>query len=185
VNVSDIPRSAECERDEHLLADLTNRAKSRETTWKDVSRGAGLYVVQWMRRGAPRFSPSPGEAVHAKPRAPRELSARWARLAARATTDVIYVGKGKYLRKRVSQLARFGVGKSKNHKGGRVMWQIEGIGDCRLVVISCPFACEIAFEKEFLDRYRSVHDDWPIANEKGPNRLCRWWPGVGIRLVQP
>lgn len=47
------------------------------------------------------------------------LTANWVNDA-----EVVYIGKGDQLRRRIIQFARFGAGRNSGHAGGRLIWQL-------------------------------------------------------------
>lgn len=90
---------------------------------------------------------------------------------------VLYIGKAggpsqkKTLKKRLSELVRFGQGKAAPHKGGRAIWQIPEPQDLLISWRCCmgredPADVECCLLKEFKKRY----DELPFANWRMPRR---------------
>ena len=185
MHAADVPDDPRCFRAVLNLTPLLARAEDRQRgSWIAMSgedawrkRLPGIYIVRRPKQPAPVFLPNPGRATHASPAAQDHLVRKWEAIISRASTDVVYVGKGNFLRGRVRLLARFGVGRCDNHKGGEWMWQIDGIEAAEIVLITCPRGRQVGFENSFLERFESVHRDHPLANRDGPNGSDRWWPG--------
>ena len=110
------------------------------------------------------FSKSTGQAKHSDPVPVKELETKWDKLIARGPTDIVYIGKGESLRKRIRQLIRFGLGKTRNHGGGRRMWQIKQINHAKLSSIACENPRSV--EKFLLLQYKDIHGNYPLANEQ-------------------
>ncbi len=119
------------------LGDLLARTKGPgRATWKDLPNCPGIYAVclgNWNTRS---FAVGTGEARYVVSADPNLLYDKHHRILAAAPTDILYIGKAgakkSNLRKRVSRLARFGVGRADNHKGGEWLWQVQGIDDAKL-----------------------------------------------------
>lgn len=175
---SDIPNTLEFVRETFSFADLLERASSdARTSWTDLPKGAGIYAVYWVISEDPIFRSNTGKAKFAIATDPRELEERWAQINQRNPTDIIYIGKSVDIRRRVRQLAHFGVGKIRNHVGGEWMWQISRIESAKIMLQQCPAGKEIAFESWLLDEFKKEHKNWPIANRDGPEGDERWFPG--------
>lgn len=185
MHVADVPDDPRCLRAVLKLAPLLTRAEDRQRgSWIALSKDAawcktfpGLYIVRWPCQEAPTFLPTPGRATHAVPEESAHLVRKWEAIISRASTDVVYVGKGNCLRERVRLLAMFGVGRRGNHEGGEWMWQINGIEAAEVVLITCPERKQVAFENSFLQRFEKNHGAYPLANREGPEGHERWWPG--------
>ena len=152
-------------------ARLTDRAN-----WTDLPRAPGIYLVCWTGAEQPIFSDGTGEAKCATPVSARCLQERWKHINQAEPTDIIYIGKGDDLRNRVRALARFGIGKAKNHKGGEWMWQITDIPELKIILHTCPLGKQVAFEGFLLERFCKQHGSWPLANINGPSGTERWSP---------
>ncbi len=158
-------------RESYGLSGLLRRAAGPgRASWTDIPANPGIYVVHVEGSAGLTFSATAAEARHAETELQEFLQQKWERIQADAPTDIVYVGKGANLRKRVRQLARFGVGRAANHKGGEWMWQIEQIDSAQVLVQTCPAGREEAFEGELLDQFRCGHGDWPLANRQGGTR---------------
>ena len=87
-----------------------------------------------------------------------ELCANWVEGA-----KVLYIGKAKSLRKRISQYLRFGDGKPVGHWGGRYIWQLtdaQKLIFCWMPVDGDPDAVET----EMICRFREHYGSRPFAN---------------------
>jgi hypothetical protein len=186
VRTTDVPDDSGCSRTVLKLSLLIARAANHKRgSWLALSDAVawrkslpGIYIVRWAEPSPPVFLPTPGKAIHARPETTDHLARKWEAIVSRASTDVVYVGKGDCLRERIRLLALFGVGRRDNHVGGEWMWQIEGITAAEIVLITCTQGRQVGFENAFLERFESVHGDYPLANRKGPEGLDRWWPSA-------
>src|SRR5262245_27255561 len=98
------------------MADLLLRAASpKRGYWRDLPVSAGVYVVQLQHDVTLELMEACGLAAHATACPLVELRAKHKRIHESGSTDILYVGKGDNVRKRVRQLAHFGVGRLKNH----------------------------------------------------------------------
>jgi hypothetical protein len=176
---TDIPYSAPFIRTGFDFGDLLKRTRlGGRSPWLDIPAMPGIYIVYWRAVNAPEFSIGPGLAIHATPTSPAYLSRKWKACCARVPTDILYIGKGTDLRRRVCNLIRFGVGKYARHHGGEWLWQIQKIESAGLLVQTCEAGKQIAFESWLLERFRIEHGDFPLANRKGPQGAERWHPDV-------
>lgn len=173
----DIPVVPGLPRKEFRMGSLLERAESLcRAYWTDIPKLAGIYIV-FLPPNVPFNSRySTGMATHASPTAEADLSRRWREINGRATTDIVYIGKGADVRKRIRLLARFGCGKARNHKGGEWMWQVTGIRSASILIQACPGGKQVPFEKALLDMFFAQHGDWPLANRKGGDGYETWLP---------
>lgn len=177
VNVADIPFSAQHARKTVPMRDLLGRATGpAPATWNHLIDAAGVYVVVRTTSGEVEFNCVAGNAIHATPTDPATLLRRWTRICRSKTSDIVYIGKADNLRNRVRQLARFGVGRARNHGGGEWMWQLTGIESTALFMQSCPDGKQVAFENWLLETFWNAHGDYPLANRDGPEGSKRWHP---------
>ncbi len=151
------------------LGDLLARVcGSGPATWQDLPASPGIYAVCLPNWEAHSFADHAGRAQHAEPDDPGLLRGKRDRILAAGPTDILYIGKagGKTsnLRKRVSKLARFGMGQTSKHKGGEWLWQLEGIDKAQLWMWCCPRGRPREHERELLEQFRAYHGDWPLAN---------------------
>ena len=125
----------------------------------EIPAECGVYVVVQSEKSAPAFLAS-GEAGWFQGRDPSYpidvLQRKWVPGA-----GILYVGKagpasGRTLRKRISELVRFGSGEPVSHRGGRALWQLTEIWDARIawkVTAGDPLDAERAllakFERDF------------------------------------
>lgn len=129
----------------------------------------GVYVVVRSDKSAPEFL-AKSEAGRFKNLDPAYsvdvLRQKWVPGA-----NILYVGKagpapGRTLRKRVSELVRFGSGEPVGHRGGRALWQLEGIWSARItwkVVAGDPAGAERAL----LTKFERESGKLPFANFRG------------------
>ncbi len=178
MKIADIPNAPGFVRATFDLADLIERASSHSrSSWVDLPSDRGIYVVYWTSKVQPIFKRTTGKAKYAAAIDPVFLRRRWKSINQNLVTDIIYVGKANSVRRRVRVLARFGVGKSDQHKGGEWMWQLSTIAPAKLLVQTCPRGRQVPFENALLEKFYKQHGDLPIANRDGPEGPDRWWPG--------
>ena len=147
------------------LSDLLARADGPgRATWKDLPHSPGIYAVCLPSWRAHSFAADAGRAKHAKPENPDLLRNKLDRILAAGPTDILYIGKAIQLRQRVCQLARFGLGRDSNHRGGEWLWQLEGINKAHVRMWRYLRARPEPLERELLDRFRHDHGDLPLAN---------------------
>ena len=152
-----------------LLGDLLARADGPgRASWQDLPAVPGVYAVclsDWKDRS---FATDAGRARYAQPADPDLLRDKRRRFLAAGPSDILYLGKAgartSDLRKRVRHLARFGVGRASNHKGGEWLWQLEGIDDAELRMWCCARGRSESLERELLAQFRGNHGEWPLAN---------------------
>lgn len=169
MKASDIERMMGGKPDTVSLGDLLARAHGmRQASWQDLPDSPGIYAVCLPGWEAHAFTADAGRARHAKPADPDLLRKKRDRILGAEPTDILYIGKAgakaSNLRKRVSQLARFGVGRARNHRGGEWLWQLEGIDEAEVRMWRCPRGGPERLEGELLERFRADHGDWPLAN---------------------
>jgi hypothetical protein len=125
-----------------------------------VPAGPGTYVVLRGAVSEPAFAvvskggwfkgKNPAVAVE-------DLTAKWVPGA-----SVVYIGQGSNLRRRISQLARFGLGRAVGHWGGRYLWQLE---DCADLIIAWRRDDQpLAAEADLLSRFVRGFGRLPFAN---------------------
>ena len=81
---------------------------------------------------------------------------------------VLYIGKAegkRGLRQRLKQYMDYGQGKSRNHQGGRAIWQVEQAGLLLLAYQVCQQPGQM--EKQLLQAFRNRHATYPLANWRG------------------
>lgn len=151
------------------LGDLLSRADgSGRAAWWDLPTSPGVYAVCLSGWEAHSFAADAGRAHHAEPANCGLLRDKRDRIMAGGPTDILYIGKAgattRILRERVRELARFGVGRASNHKGGEWLWQLEGIDEAVVRMWCCPRGRPEPLERKLLARFRADHADWPFAN---------------------
>ncbi len=169
MKTSDIDRLAGVKGLEAVsLGDLLARAQSERANWQDLPASPGVYAVCMSGWQTCSLLPQAGLAKHAKPEDTGVLEAKRKQILAGPPTNVIYLGKAgcetSDLCQRLSQLAHFGVGKWKNHKGGRWLWQLDGIEKARIYMWCCPRGRPESLKRELLERFRDIYGDLPLAN---------------------
>ena len=169
MKASDIDRNVGAKAAFVPLGDLLARADDPgRATWQDIPATPGVYAVclpDWKDRS---FAADAGRARYAEPADPDLLRDKRHRILAAGPTDILYLGKAgartSDLRKRGRQLARFGVGRASNHRGGEWLWQLRGIDDAELRMWCCPRGSPELLERELLTQFRCDHGEWPLAN---------------------
>lgn len=177
MRAEDIPTSADSHKTMIMMRELLRRgAGSGRFTWLDLPSKPGVYIVAWAGREPLKFGSGTGAAAAADAADPRWLGSKWSQIQQDAASDIIYIGKGDSLRKRVRDLARFGAGRARNHKGGEWMWQVQGVESAVLFMHTCPDGMQVAFENWLLVSFFDAHGAYPLANRKGPDGQSRWHP---------
>ena len=147
------------------LSELCTRVSNQKrASWIDIPKRPGVYIVHFEGMNALSFTKSTGQAKHSDPVPVKELEIKWDNLIACGPTDIVYIGKGNSLRKRIRQLVRFGLGKAHNHGGGRRMWQIKQIDHAKLSSIACDNSRSV--EECLLLQFKDIHGNYPLANEQ-------------------
>ena len=169
MKAADIDREAGGIPERVSLVNLLGRAAAaRGAAWLDLPAAPGIYAVCLPGWELQLFAADAGRARHAEPADPRQLDAKRDGIPAAGPTDILYIGKAgaakSSLRKRVRQLARFGVGRTKDHRGGEWLWQLRGIDEALVRMWCCPRGRPEPLERELLARFRDDHGDWPLAN---------------------
>lgn len=128
---------------------------------KDIPDVPGVYMVFRDSVERPVFlvRGSGGYFKGKDPNVPlSELCANWVEGA-----NVLYIGKAKSLRKRISQYLRFGDGKPVGHWGGRYIWQLADAQE--LIFCWMPVIGDAdAVETEMICRFREHYGSRPFAN---------------------
>jgi len=140
----------------------------RTTALRNVPKEPGVYIVTRETVGKPLFSQR-SCGGHFKGKDPTvslaELESNWVNGAI-----VIYIGKAgggsskRTLRKRLSDLLRFGAGKPVGHWGGRLMWQLENVDELRFCwrVAGRDDALEV--ERQLIREFTAAYGARPFAN---------------------
>ncbi|MCY4059818.1 MAG: hypothetical protein OXG44_17660 [Gammaproteobacteria bacterium] len=171
MNASDIDQVLGVKAQSVSLGDLLARANGRRrATWQDLPTSPGIYAVCLRGWNTLSFDADAGHAKYAEPADPNLLCDKRHRILAAGPTDILYVGKAgaktSNLRERIRTLARFGMGRARNHKGGEWLWQVQGINDANVRMWCCPRGRPELLECELLERFRNDHGDWPLANRR-------------------
>ena len=165
-----------CDR-EYSLGSLLSRAGGPlKADWKDIPGMPGIYEIVLPKGVELSVNSEPGSAMHALPATEEYLLEKWNRIQRSRPTSILYIGKGSNLRKRIRDLARFGLGLAANHHGGEWMWQVKEIRSAVVRIYGCPKGKEVAFEKWRLYHFFLEHGDWPFANRKGGDGIESWAP---------
>lgn len=161
------------------MHDLLGRAAASDrSSWRDLLDSPGIYVVQLKHDANLELLETCALAVHATACPPSELHKKNKRIQRAGSTDILYIGKGNNIRDRVRQLARFGVGRARNHAGGEWLWQVTRIGEATVVMQSTPSGKQVPFEDWLLDKFHLSHGDYPLANRDGPRENVEQWHPV-------
>ena len=81
-----------------------------------------------------------------------------------AGSKVVYIGKATSLKKRVSQLLRFGAGSAVGQWGGRYLWQLADSDNLLIAWKTTPTTDPRAEEIKMLEEFVSRHGKLPFAN---------------------
>ena len=133
------------------------------TRLADVPVGGGVYAVARPSLDPPRFlAASPGGRFEGRDPSVRvtALEAKWVEAC-----EVIYIGKGNNLRRRLKQYADFGAGKPVGHWGGRYIWQL---ADANSLLVAwketAPQEIAATAEARLLDAFKRERGTLPFAN---------------------
>jgi hypothetical protein len=133
----------------------------------DVPTSGGVYLVYRDDEAEPVFlDERPGGRF--KGRNPTELvetlSGNWV-----PATQVMYIGKGDSLRRRLKQFADFGAGKPVGHWGGRYIWQLADSADLLAAWREANTEETAAgAERALIERFKTSHGCLPFANIVDP-----------------
>ena len=100
------------------------------------------------------------------------MKAKWETIChGEVDKKIIYIGKAdknnkskRHIRKRVTELIRYGYGECDNHRGGRAIWQLKNNKELLLEVIYRENPREK--ERELLIDYHNKCGEYPFANFK-------------------
>lgn len=158
---------------QHLLEIVISKGRA---DWSMLPKEPGIYIVFLPQGISPQFKSTTGKAVSCAPTSIAVLEDKWRAINRQAKTDILYVGKGDNVRRRIRDLLRFGVGIAENHKGGEWLWQISNISETILRIINCPQGKQKPFEKWVLATFYTQHGNWPLANRQGGQGNVVWHP---------
>ena len=168
MNASDIDRVVGLKGQVVSLGNLLTRPDGPgRAKWRDLPTSPGVYTVCLPGWEAGSFTDRAGRAQRAKPADVSQLSHKRERILTAGPTDILYIGKASDTRKRVRQLARFGVGRAYNHKGGEWLWQLDGIDEAQVHMWFCLRGRLESLECDLLDCFQAEHGDLPLANRIG------------------
>ena len=175
MKTEDIDNRAQTKRNVPLRKLLQKAGSQVRQYWSELPDLPGVYAVCLSGWEDCPINSHAGEARHAEPTDASELRDKRDRILEANWTDILYIGKaggtGKStIRNRVRQLARFGVGRAANHKGGSPLWQLNGISEADLHMWCGLRDCPESLEGELLERFRMEHGVWPFANRIGGKR---------------
>jgi hypothetical protein len=133
---------------------------------REVPPDPGVYVVLRESEEAPSFRPTnPGGRFKGKDPTVKHhvLESKWVEGA-----QVIYIGQGARLSRRLRELARFGTGEPVGHWGGRYMWQLRGSEELLVAWLPISERSPRDVELEIVAWFREVHGgSLPFANISG------------------
>jgi len=128
----------------------------------------GVYIVARQASDPPAFL-AESCGGHFKGRNPTELvdalESKWV-----PDAEVLYIGKGDVLRRRVKQYASFGAGRPIGHWGGRYIWQLP---DSDQLIVAWK-ACDVDETPGYLEgrlatRFKQIYGRLPFANIVDPS----------------
>jgi len=129
----------------------------------EVPRTGGVYVVVRTASGPPQFlkTSTGGHFKGKDPKVPEEaLKANWVDDA-----EVVYIGKGDNLRRRLTQYADFGGGKAVGHWGGRLIWQLADSETLLVAWKETPEAIPVDVKTALRAAFKAAHGKPPFAND--------------------
>jgi hypothetical protein len=173
----DIPYTDDPWYNDFQLNDLMDRVeKNKRAWWTDIAKSSGIYVL-YVPQGVPvEFQASGSAATFADLTSTSALKTKWSKINSTTQTDILYIGKAVSLKKRISALIRFGLGRCRNHHGGEWVWQVKMIREMRISINSCPKGKEAPYEKWLLDEFHNDHEEYPLANRQGGDGIEIWNP---------
>jgi antitoxin component HigA of HigAB toxin-antitoxin module len=126
----------------------------------------GIYAIVWPDRTVPEFieKSRAGRFKDSDPSYSLDvLRKKWV-----PTATVLYVGKagptaGRTLRKRILELVRFGSGDPVAHRGGRALWQVEGIWRAQ-IAWKAAAQDPLGAEQAMLAKFERAFGRLPYAN---------------------
>ena len=81
------------------------------------------------------------------------------------TNEILYIGKGVNLKRRIKQFAYQGYGKGNNHRGGKKLFELPCWEDFYIEFIECESARKK--EKVMIKEYKDSHNGQrPFANKR-------------------
>ena len=172
----DVPENRGYYREIFSLCELLHRTECDRACWTDLPSEPGIYVVYFKVIRRLHFVDQSDTAIYAEPADPMLLKRKWQRIYQKTMTDIIYIGKGNNIRRRLRELVRFGAGLADNHKGGQWMWQIKEILTARVLIQACNPEKQAGFENYLLNRFKREHGEYPLANSSGPRGNECWRP---------
>ena len=132
------------------------------------SSAGGAYVVVRQSTEAPGFLEE-SCGGHFKGRNPTEivdvLERKWV-----PDAQIVYIGKGDLLQRRLKQYARFGAGRPVGHLGGRYIWQLANSGELRVAWKACANGeTATQLEAKLVGRFKQLYGRLPFANIADPS----------------
>jgi hypothetical protein len=122
----------------------------------------GVYVVAYSGGKPTAFLERSGAGWH-KGKDPsvsnEQLTANWVDDA-----EIVYIGKGDDLFRRLIQFARFGAGKRSGHSGGRLIWQLPLASELRVAWKETPGRIPEEVEGDLIEQFRTIYGKPPFAN---------------------
>lgn len=175
MQISDFLQSGFCDFRIYSLSELINRLKGPgRAHWTDIPKESGVYITFLPNEIEIHFNREPCKAIHTQVTSIAELKDKWNKINKDVNTDILYIGKADNLKKRVSELVRFGAGRAKNHVGGEWLWQVNNIMHAKIMLIPCPHGKQLAFEKYLLNQFVKEHKILPLANREGGKSKETW-----------
>lgn len=137
------------------------------TSLTQIPKRPGVYVIAREHTSSPRFlkRSRAGWFKDLDPSYPvKKLEDKWV-----ADAQVIYIGKAgpnpsRSLRRRIDELLRFGSGEDIGHRGGRALWQLQGIWDALIAWKETPDEEPRDAEKSLIAKFKSEFGVLPFAN---------------------
>ena len=131
----------------------------------EVSTGCGIYVVFRESATRPRFlvKSAAGWFKGKDPSyPPHDVESNWV-----GGARVVYIGKTasqKGLRGSIRQLVDFAYGKAVGHRGGRLLWHLQGWKSLQVCWCECDAREADKRETELIRAFRRKHRVRPFAN---------------------
>lgn len=152
-----------------LLGTIESLIKEKLPKSEDINN-CGIYAISIAQTTKPNFKPGEECLNVISPWSIEDLESKWVR-----GSDVIYYGlagrdRPRSLRKRLNDLLRHAKGDitaSGPHKGGEIIWQIEGFEKFNVWILSTADPpTPIILEKSILNLFKSHCGSLPFGNRR-------------------
>ena len=92
----------------------------------------------------------------------QKLEEKWESIRLLDKEGILYVGKAKNLRRRITEFVKYGYEDCKTHRGGLAIWQLKNNKELLIEIIPCGNPREK--ERQLLIEYHDKYGEYPFAN---------------------